>query len=65
MKSYWFFSWNAYDATSWEHLPEYSYGELYTGESDVTAEDVFEELMDAKLKLRKNLHIQCLAFNKV
>uniref|UniRef100_UPI002A822377 hypothetical protein n=1 Tax=Enterobacter sp. 214E4 TaxID=3077759 RepID=UPI002A822377 len=29
-KEQWFFSWNAYDATTWELLPAYSYGEVYS-----------------------------------
>lgn len=60
----WFFSWNAYDATSGEHLPMYSYGEVYACNSDICSEDVFEELMAEKHKLRRNLRIHCIAFNK-
>ncbi|EKY1998601.1 hypothetical protein QU500_002037 [Cronobacter sakazakii] len=64
-KAQWFFSWNAYDATTWEHLPEYSYGEVYNCFGGRSAGEIFDSLMAEKQKLRENLWIQCIAFNKV
>ncbi|EAB6803399.1 hypothetical protein EI048_18510 [Escherichia coli] len=64
-KTHWFFSWNAYDATTWEHLPEYSYGEVFVCDAGQTSYEIFENLMAEKQRLRENLWIQCIAFNKI
>lgn len=64
-KQLWFFSWNAYDAKTWEHLPEYSYGETYVSDASVSAQEIFDGLMEQKSKLRDNLRIHCIAFNKL
>ncbi|WP_406915182.1 hypothetical protein [Enterobacter quasiroggenkampii] len=44
-KEQWFFSWNAYDATTWEHLPAYSYGEIYNCYDGRASGEIFESLM--------------------
>lgn len=64
-KTQWFFSWNAYDATTWEHLPEYSYGDVYTCDGGQTPSEIFEYLMAEKQRIRDNLWIQCVAFNRL
>lgn len=64
-KEQWFFSWNAYDATTWEHLPAYSLGEVYSCDGGQSSHEIFESLMAEKQGLRENLWIQCVAFNKV
>lgn len=64
-KRYWFFSWNAFDSITWEHLPEYSYGEVYACDDGKRPDEIFESLMAEKQRLRDNLWIQCIAFNKV
>lgn len=64
-QNYWFFSWNAFDAVTWEHLPEYSYGEVYACDSGKKPNEIFESLMAEKQRLRENLWIQCVAFNKI
>lgn len=64
-KEKWFFSWNAYDATTWEHLPAYSYGEVFSCDGGQSSSEIFESLMAEKHGLRENLWIQCVAFNKI
>lgn len=64
-KQYWFFSWNAFDAITREHLPEYSYGEVFACDGGKKPDEIFESLMVEKQRLRDNLWIQCIAFNKV
>jgi hypothetical protein len=64
-KTQWFFSYNAYDATTWEHLPGYSYGDVYTCDGGQTPYEIFESLMAEKQRLRDNLWIQCIAFHQV
>ncbi|WP_312559789.1 hypothetical protein [Atlantibacter hermannii] len=61
----WFFSWNAYDASTWEHLPQYSFGEVYVCDGGKTGDEIFVELMAEKRKMKDNLWIQCIAFNKL
>lgn len=61
----WFFSWNAFDTNTWEYLPEYSYGEVYMSDVGRLPNEIYNSLMAEKEKLRENLRIQCIAFNKL
>lgn len=64
-KTQWFFSWNAFDSNTWGHLPEYSYGEVYVCDAGKTPNEIYNSLIAEKEKLRENLWIQCIAFNKL
>lgn len=64
-KQNWFFSWNAYDAITGQYLPEYSHSETYVSDNSASPHEVFEDLMEQKGRLRENLRIHCIAFNKL
>lgn len=61
----WFFSWNAYDLSTDEHLTEYSGSEVFVSDETQSGSAVYEELIEKYTNLRGNIRIHCLVFNPV